>query len=251
MHPFPHVELGGYTRYYQSHGFLANNSLSPTSTDLDSKRLTSNLYGTSSKRHFRKRVKPGVVVLPNHMASLSTTSTAPETVTLPSSASPSLSTCVSSLTTSSSLCRRSSKAALLVIPEESAPATGKKGRNQYQVKNTSEGSGGSLRKRKRRIILRMTSTEYSALSSDAHFSVASSLSCTLSSASAIAHGSIQTRGTRLGLQDTVATTLDSDVGRTACKIADDEWNHYSDDDLLPERPDSRSSFRTAKSNFSD
>lgn len=251
MNPFPHVELGGYTRYYQSRGLLADRSFSVASPDpVESKRLTRVLPRSVSQRCLQKRVKPKAVVTPTRISRHSPMAPGLSPSASPAMLSPGIDATISSSTASSSLDHHISKSTLIHIAEESAApaATGGKRRSTPRLKNILGSSGGSLRRKRR--ILRMTSTEYDTLRNAYLSSIAGSLSYTLSGASAISHGSSMSSETRVNSPNATMASLVSNLGYGTPKatasddLAGDSDEHY-------ERPDSRLSFRTAKSDFSD
>ncbi|KAF8741053.1 hypothetical protein AX14_005956 [Amanita brunnescens Koide BX004] len=247
MNPFPHVELGGYTRYYRTRGLLADCSLAMAFPDpTESKQLTSTLPHGVSQRRLQKKVKPKGVIPPTRVSGQS--STAPTLSSSPSSAisSPGIDTTISSSTTSCSLYHQKSRSTLIVVPEESAVPVkiGKRRRSSPRAQN-SESPRASLRRKRR--ILRMASTEYDTLRNTYLSAIAGSLSYTLSGESAISSMSCETG---FDSPNTTVTTLINDPGRGVGKLtASDDLAHSGNEDY--ERPDSRSSFRTAKSDFSD
>ncbi len=248
MNPFPHVELGGYTRYYQSRGLLADRSFSVASPDpVESKRMTRALPHSVSQRRLQKRVKPKAVITPTRKSRHSSVTPGLSSSASPAILSPGIDATISSSTASCSLDRHVSKSTLIVIPEESVAsvATGTR-RSSPRIKNI---SGGSLRRKRR--ILRMTSAEHDTLRNAYLSSIAGSLSYTLSGASAISHGSSMSSETRVNSPNATMASLVSNLGyygtsktTTSDDPADDSDEHY-------ERPDSRLSFRTAKSDFGD
>jgi len=243
MNPFPHVELGGYTRYYQSRGLLADRSFSVASPDpVESKRMTRALPHSASQRRLQKRVKPKAVATPTRISRHSVASAS----TSPAILSPGIDATISSSTASCSLDHHISKSTLIVIPEESvaSAATGRR-RSSPGIKNI---SGASLRRKRR--ILRMTSTEYDTLRNAYLSSIPGSLSYTLSGASAISHGSSMSSETRVNSPNATMASLVSNLGYGTSKMtASDDPADGSDEHY--ERPDSRLSFRTAKSDFGD
>jgi hypothetical protein len=249
LSPFPHVELGGYTRYYRTRGLLADRSRTVASPDpTEGKQLTSALPPLPhrvSQRRLRKRVKPNAITPPTRKSGQSS---AARPAPSPSSEipSPGIEATISSSTASCSLHHQKSTSTLIVIPEVPvAPVkTGKRRRSSTRA-NISESSGGSLRRKRR--ILRMASTEYDTLRNAYLSAIAGSLSYTLSGASAISSMSSETR---FESPNTTVATLVNDLGCGACKItvSDDPADSGGED---YERPDSRLSFRTARSDFSD
>lgn len=250
LSPFPHVELGGYTRYYRTRGLLADRSRTVASPDpTESKQLTSalpSLPHSVSQRRLRKRVKPKAITPPTRKSGQLSAAPSPASSPSPAIPSPGIEATISSSTASCSLHHQKSASTLVVIPEEPvAPVkTGKRRRSSTRA-NNSESSGGSLRRKRR--ILRMASAEYDTLRNAYLSAIAGSLSYTLSGASAISSMSSETR---FESPNATVATLVNDLGCGACKItASDDPADSGGEDY--ERPDSRLSFRTARSDFSD
>ncbi|KAF8635571.1 hypothetical protein AX15_000221 [Amanita polypyramis BW_CC] len=251
MNPFPHVEPGGYTRYYESHRFLTD-IVASTSRSLTQSKQSTPSSSHGAQRRLEKKVVPRTVAPPIRIPDQPTMSAASETTSSSALSSQGVDYSPSSSTASSTPSHRPSKVALLAIPEESmaSVATGKRRRSAIHVKNTSEISGASLRRRKRRM-LRIPSMEHGCPSSPKPFSVTGSLSYTLSGASATSHGSCASSNTRLNSPAMTTTTLVSDVGCVIYKtiISESSGSHSEDD--WTDRPDSQLSFRTARSDFDD
>ncbi|KAK2460764.1 hypothetical protein APHAL10511_007234 [Amanita phalloides] len=224
MKPFPHVELGGYTRYYQNHGLSLDRSPVASTESSNPGRLT---Y-TSSRRTSKPKVVLPPIQLPDYSSSM-----APEA---PSPSSPDTNSSNFSSNASCSTCYPASKVALIDIPEESATSM-IRGKVHH---GPPEALGGSLRRRKLRI-LRTTNTENDTFWKHGPSSVAGSLSYTLSDESAMSNE------TKLDSPHTTMATLVTDLACSVYKItAGGESTDYCD-----ERPDSRSSFCTARSDFGD
>ncbi|KAM6501075.1 hypothetical protein JOM56_004089 [Amanita muscaria] len=240
--PFPHVAAGGYTKYYKSHGLLDHDH--PVA--LPERTMCDNLSPTldiSSPRRLQKRVNPRPSVppiqIPVHAQQLSASGSSTSSSTLLSTSHPPgtnvsiPNSTVSTTSTSVSIIHRSSKMSLLGIPEGPAAATefGKRRRsNNSHAKHAPEGTGASLRRRKRRML--RTTGEHDPVIA---FSIPGMLSGAPSENDHLERPPLDT----VGSNPTTPTTLCDDVDHVIPK----PW--------MSERPDSRASFRTARSEFED
>ncbi|PFH53458.1 hypothetical protein AMATHDRAFT_45344 [Amanita thiersii Skay4041] len=260
MNPFPHVEPGGYTKYYRSRGLLDADVQFATPTALTASMSTQSAPtpSTTKRQHSTKaRVNP--LSSPDQSSATLMTWTSSSTTSAPSLDGPSISTSTVSLSRS-----HASKKTLMVIREESLVSmkSGKRCRGALHTKSISERSAGSstasLRRRKRRM-LRAPSMERDLHSDHTSFSIAGSLtriplddyrthnvSCTESamSSTSMCHS-----------PNAASTSL---AGGDECTCGKDEegilYGNVDDGDNCnshPERPDSRSSYWTARSEFGD
>ncbi|KAF8639139.1 hypothetical protein AX17_001629 [Amanita inopinata Kibby_2008] len=274
MSPFPHVEPGGYTKYYQTHGSIVD--AVPPAAPLGPTEPTAPppvvLAAGTSPRHEQRRTKPKPVAPPIRMPDQPSTSVSSETsfLSLPVSLSaPGLDSPSISASTTSSVQHQpvAVKQSLMVIPEESMSSikSGKRRRGSSHLKNASDGSGTPLRRRKRRM-LRMSSVERDILPnapflisfSSSHISAEKNMADNVSSnASSVSHGSEHSHTSSDGRLDSPTTpatpmsNLAENIPSSEVRVLrEKDWGLAAKSTCL-ERPESRSSFCTARSEFSD
>lgn len=244
MNPFPHVAPGGYTKYYQKHAELADSQ--PVAHHERTESEESATTPPSARRASQKRVKLRPFLPRIHIPGV--TRHPPASILSPTPPPGGIDASITGSAASSAMLLRSSKSVLLGIPEGSSES-GKK-----RIKHMSEGSA-TLRRRKRRML--KTSVEL-----DVHqpFVIAGALSDTCTSESE--NTSTTLHGSSVSCEQTSPNTPATLYGDEVDYV--DHKKLPVIPDLSPPgdesdesdcsqagRPESRSSFLTAKSEFSD